>query len=282
MPITSPDLSRLTAALETAGPAGLTQTEISDVFGRHRSSIQIESMLAHLEATNVAGWERVDPAGGREKRPTIRWRINSHVDIFGTKANDGSSENVEGPPPGEGWLPLRETRFRAARGVMPAHAARVGKRLWRESKTGRKNPDGDPLSPEYRGGRHLAEIAYRSYLASGVIEVQGEWVRLARNPPSRPRHHWYEAWLMILAAAHPTLDGKWHPRPPRTLRSVKEAQLGRSLYSDEYVRRKKGRAGSWDADDIGVYTTLRPDEWTAEGFRRLAALLDQRNNGTTD
>jgi hypothetical protein len=278
MPTAQADLARLTAALDQAGAAGLTQTQIySDVFGRHRSTAQIDSLLTQLQTAEAASWERIDPAGGRD-RPTIRWKANAHSDIFSTNGGGVPAENVEGPPPGDGWLPLRETRFRAAYGVMPAHAARVGKRLWRDSARGRKNPDGDPLRPEYRGGRHLAEIAFRSYLSSGVIEVRGDWVRLARNPPSRPRHHWYEAWLMILAAAHPTLDGKWHPKPKRTVRLVKETALGRQLEPDEYVRRQPGKAGSWDPADIDVITKLRPDIWTAEGVRRLADTLADREH----
>jgi hypothetical protein len=202
---------------------------------------------------------------------------NVSAELFPANENGDQPASVDGPPPGDGWLPLRETRFRAAQGVMPAHAARVGKQLWSQTVRGRQHPDGDPLSAEYRGGRHLAGIAFRSYLKSGVIEVQGDWVRLGRNPSTRPRHHWFEAWLLILAAAHPTLDGKWHPRPVRSLRSVKEAQLGRSLEVDEFVRRRKGAAGSWDPADIALYTKLRPDEWSAEGVRRLADLLEARN-----
>jgi hypothetical protein len=136
MTTTSPDLVRLTGALEEAGDGGLTQTQISyDVFRRNRTNAQIDSLLTELQAAGKARWEREDPGGGRDRRPTIRWRIISYSDISGGNGSAVPTINVEGPPPGDGWLPLRETRFRAARGVMPAHAARVGKQLWRKSQS---------------------------------------------------------------------------------------------------------------------------------------------------
>ena len=186
--LTRPDIGRLSAALEAAGSDGLTQSQISiDVFGRHVSAAQLERMLAELEADGRVEYTRI-PSNGSRKGPIKHWRSISHSDISGSNGNGTEPENVEGPPPGDGWLPLRETRFRAAR-LSHARPRRTGRQTLSMGPISQRpqEPRAEiPLSPEYRGGRHLSNIAYRSYLASGVIEVQGEWVRLARNPPTRP------------------------------------------------------------------------------------------------
>jgi hypothetical protein len=280
MTMSKRDLDRLTAALVNAGAAGLTQNDIyHSVFGRNRSGKEVAAMLSQLEAAGQVRSYRIAPTGGSSRRPTTNWRIKALTRDPAPSPNGIRPDLSESPPAGEGWLPVRDVMFRATRGVMPAHAMRVGKRLRVEARKRQKTKRRPEalVSDERRGGRHLAGLAYRNYRHSGVIEERDGWVRLARNPVRRPPHHWHEALLMILAAAHPSLDGRWHPTPKRTVRTVAEGALGRQLEPDEYVRRKPGRAGSWDPEDIDVMTRLRPDRWTAEGLRALADRLEERN-----
>jgi len=116
------------------------------------------------------------------------------------------------------------------------------------------------VSDEQRGATKLIGQAYRGYRDQGIIEEQGDWIRLVKNPPRRPPHHWYEALLHFVAEGHPTLDGKWRRKPKKTLRSVMEDALGRKLEPSELVRRRPGTAGSWDPDDIVLVQFAQPVE----------------------
>lgn len=248
---TSPDREKLLAALASTRAAGvLTRTQIySNVFGRHRSSDAIDELLYGLAQEGVVLLETIPPQDGT-KKPTEMIRLNA----LGANECGLGAEQPPARPVGQGWLRKADILAKARRGVMPAHAARVGKRVRREEskrKTGRSTPTGiTRVSDETRGATHLVRSAFKNYVDQGVIEVDGEWIRLAKNPPRRPPHHWHEALLHFLAEGHPSLDGKYRRKPPRTLRSVMEDALGRVLEPDELVRRKPGCAGSWSPYDI--------------------------------
>jgi hypothetical protein len=243
------DRAKLLAALE--GAARLTRTEISyDVFGRHRTMAQIDALLGELAAEGLVARTRIESNGHRDK-PIEMWEVISHA----TSNSRDPEPEADAPPSGEGWLPKTETLRRAQRGVMPASAERVGKKLRRTATRYRGHTgQGKPrVTDETRGATHLIGKAYRNYLTQGVIEVEGDWIRLVTNPTRRPPRHWHEALLHILAEGHPTLDGKWHRQPKKTLVGVMEDALGRKLEPHELVRRRPGTAGSWNPADIVLH-----------------------------
>ena len=142
---------------------------------------------------------------------------------------------------------------------MPASAERTGKTIRRkaaENARERGSKAGVPrVSAESLGAAHLLRLVYLNYLRQGVIEVEGDWIRLVKNPPRRPPRSWHAGFLMFLAEGHPTLDGKWHRKPKRTLVAVTEDTLGRQLEPHERVRRFPGHAGSWDPHHILLFNS---------------------------
>ena len=63
-----PEADRILDALR-ANPAGLTRTEIQDLFGRHRSAHEIDAALAALAEHSLARWV----SEGSNGRPVERW-----------------------------------------------------------------------------------------------------------------------------------------------------------------------------------------------------------------
>lgn len=240
------DSEKVLAALE--GAARLSRTHIyNKVFQHHRSSSHVDAIGEALEASGRILRMRVDPAGGNERHPTEVWEIISVQNR--SLMNGFRPETLDNhPPAGEGWLPRAKTLKRAQRGVVPAVAARHGRKIRKKEGVQRQ-----VVSDETRGAADYIGQAYRSYKKQGVVEVEGDWIRLARNPTRRPPHHWYEALLHFLAEGHPTLDGKWHRKPKRTLVAVMEEALGRKLETSELVRRKPGTSGSWNPEDIVLH-----------------------------
>jgi hypothetical protein len=241
------DREKLLVALE--GATRLTRTEISHVFGRNRTMAQIDALLGELAAEGLVTRTRIESNGDRDK-PIETWEVISYA----TGNFRIPESDADAPPPGEGWLPKAQTLRRAQRGVMPASAERVGKKLRRTATrygghTGRGKPR---VTDETRGATYLIGKAYQNYREQGIIEEEGDWVRLVKNPVRRPPRHWYEALLQFLAEGHPTLDGKYHRKPKRTLVAFTEHTLGRQLKADESVVRRRGRAGSWNPADIIV------------------------------
>jgi hypothetical protein len=53
------------AALQQAGEAGMTRTQIRDLFGRHRNRAEIDAALALLAAIGKAKCAAGDVTGGR-------------------------------------------------------------------------------------------------------------------------------------------------------------------------------------------------------------------------
>jgi hypothetical protein len=66
----NPDAERVRVALMEAGELGLTRTQISDLFDRHRTEAQIEAALSLLQRRLLAD-ETSEPTKGR---PVERWR----------------------------------------------------------------------------------------------------------------------------------------------------------------------------------------------------------------
>lgn len=241
------DCEKVLAALN--GAARLTRREIHEqVFKCHRTRAQLEALGQHLEGDGRIVRNRTEPAGGSDRRPTEVWIIN----MQSMTPNDPAGQSdTEGPPAGEGWLLRAPLVRRARRGVMPAHARRVGERVRRNEISRRKGSGkGQQLvSDEERGATHLITEAINTYRRQGIVEVDGPWIRLAKNPPRRPPHHWHEALLQFLAEGHPTLDGKYR-RKPSNLTEAAEFALGRRLLPHEHVRRRPDAPGSWDLSDI--------------------------------
>lgn len=264
------DRVKVLAALE--GAARLTRGDIyHEVFGRHRSHDQLEALGSDLERDGRIVRHRISATGGRHRRPTEEWQIIKAPSM--AERGSGESEAMESPPPaGDGWLPRGPLVRRARRGVMPAHAERVGQRVRRNEVARRKGTGtGQQLvSDEERGATHLITEAINGYRKQGIIEIDGDWIRLVKNPPRRPPHHWHEALLQFLAEGHPTLDGKWH-RTPSSLTEAMETALGRRLGPDEQVRRRLGCSGSWHPDDI----VLINDE--AKTVQTLSEIQAKRN-----
>jgi hypothetical protein len=66
-----PDTDEILGALRQNGEAGMTRTEISGLFGRHRSSGQIEASLAALAGSGKAKSSIRDTGG----RPVEVWIV---------------------------------------------------------------------------------------------------------------------------------------------------------------------------------------------------------------
>jgi hypothetical protein len=245
------DRVKVLAALE--GAARIPRARIHrEVFSCERSKAELDALGAALESEGRIHRVRRAPGGGRERRPTEEWAIIKMGSM--TPVNGSSAAVMEGPPPGEGWLPKAATLKKARRGVMPAHAARVGQRVRRNEQARQKGTGtGKPAaSDEQRGATHLITEAVNTYRRQGILEVQGDWIRLVMNPTRRPPHHWHEALLHFLAEGHPTLDGKWHPKPT-TLTGAWEEALGRKLEPWERALRRPGHAGTWDPEHILLF-----------------------------
>lgn len=256
------DCEKVLVAL--GGAARLSRKDIyHDVFGRHRTREQLEAIGERLEADGRILRMRIEPEPGeRRDKPIEVWEVKA------PKRTNGSGPVVDNaPPPGDGWLPKAKTLRRAQRGVVPAVAARAG-RLIRKRQA--KNPKVALVSDEQRGATHLVGVAYRSYLKAGIIEVQGDWIRLVKNPTRRPPRHWYESLLYFLAEGHPTLDGKWRRKPKKTLVGLMEDALGRKLEPHERVRRFPGFAGSWNPQHILLYDSDQETITTLADIREEA------------
>lgn len=150
---------------------------------------------------------------------------------------------------------------------MPAHAARVGQRIRRKERERSKGTGTGTAaaSDEQRGATHLITETVNTYRRQGIIEVRGDWIRLVMNPQRRPPHHWHEALLHFLAQGHPTLDGKWHPKPT-TVKGAFEQVLGRELQPWEQARRRPGHTGSWDPEHLLLF------DFTSDTIRTLAEI----------
>lgn len=245
------DRVKVLAALE--GAARLTRKQVSHhVFGRHRTQAELDALAFALEAEGTIRRVRIEPNGGNERHPTEEWQIIRSHSM--TASNGSSAPVMEGPPAGEGWLPKAATLKKARRGVMPAHAARVGQRIRRRERDRGKGTGTGTVaaSDEQRGATHLITETVNTYRKQGVVEVKGDWIRLVRNPLRRPPHHWHEALLHFLAEGHPTLDGKWHPKPT-SLREAWERALGRDLEPWERPLRRPGHAGTWDPEHLLLF-----------------------------
>jgi hypothetical protein len=260
------DRRKVLEALARAGASGLTQTQIySDVFGRNRTRAELEALLTALavEEPIIREVER----NGSADRPITRWRMQ--------EANASVRPNVV-PEEGDwtrsaaadGWVRWKDVVFIAEAGVPRGPALRLGRKLQQGAKR-------TVLSPEQRGIQHVVREALRRAVRSGYIERRGDWARLARDPVTSPRP-WMDAVFTLLGEAHPTLTGRWYPKPPKTLRSVLEEHAGRQLLPEEFVRRRKGAPpGSWDPADIEVRTRLRRPA-TAEGLEAFVAAWKER------
>lgn len=244
------DRVKVLAALE--GAARPRSFIYRDVFRGNRSHAELDALAAALEAEGWICRERIPPAGGKERHPTEEWRIIKAYPM--TPANGSSRGVMEGPPPGEGWLPKAATVKKARRGVMPAHAARVGQRVRRNEQKRHKGTGTGmtAASDEQRGATHLITETVNTYRKQGIVEVHGDWIRLVMNPLRRPPHHWHEALLHFLAEGHPTLDGKWHPKPTTLIGAWEEA-LDRKLEPWESARRRPGHPGTWDPEHILLF-----------------------------
>jgi len=64
-----PDADAILRALRQAGSAGLSRTEISNLFGRHRSAAKIERALAFLLQRGKAKCLKQSSGG----RPSEKW-----------------------------------------------------------------------------------------------------------------------------------------------------------------------------------------------------------------
>lgn len=245
------DCDKVLAALH--GAVRLSRTDISyNVFGRHRTLAQLDAIGEALETDGSILRLRADAPGGNERRPTEVWEIIISQNRVSTNGSH-PAPRAEGPPAGEGWLPKAKTLRRAQRGIVPAVAARHGRQLRKAAARKQTAKRGVPrVSDEARGAADYIGNAYRGYLEQGVIEVEGDWIRLVKNPNARARLG-RAALLHFLAEAHPTLDGKWHRKPKKTLVGVMEDALGRKLEAWEVVRRRPGSPGSWNPDVIVLH-----------------------------
>ncbi len=73
------DLDKLSAGLRQAGPKGMTQTEVSALFGRNRSTEQINSLIGQLTEQNAAHIHKTTPARGRPTTVLV-WNEQHHSD----------------------------------------------------------------------------------------------------------------------------------------------------------------------------------------------------------
>ena len=258
------DRVKVLGALERA--PRLTRSEVRNLFGRHRTPEELDTLAASLEVDGYIMRIRIEPGGGNDRKPTEVWeriKAQSPVSVNGsaTPVRDSAeviediSEGVhDGPPPGEGWLPKTATLRKAYRGVVPAVAARAGRLARQKDRAEHGGKTKLPrVSDEQRGATKLVGAALYNYRQQGIIEVQGDWIRLVKNPTRRPPRHWYEALLQFVAEGHPTLDGKWRRPPKPTLKGRMEDALGRKLEPHERVMRFPGCAGSWDPADILLF-----------------------------
>lgn len=241
------DEDKVLAALASAGAAGLTQTQVRrDVFHHHRNEQQIVELRDRLCAEELVECLEERKNGDR---PALRWRVKASIHT--------RVQPHEGPPDGEGWVRWKDVLYIAEAGVPRGFALRQGKKVtarWQSRYKARA--EGRVVrNDEQRGIRYVAHNALRRAVAGGFIERQGDWARLLRDPVVSQRP-WMEAAYSILGRVHPTLTGEFIPKPPKTLVSVKEAELGRKLLPDEFLRRKPGKGGSWDPEDIEVRVRL--------------------------
>jgi hypothetical protein len=59
------DLDKLSAGLRRAGPKGMTQTEVSALFGRNKSTDHINVLIGQLTEQNAAHVRKSTPKRGR-------------------------------------------------------------------------------------------------------------------------------------------------------------------------------------------------------------------------
>jgi hypothetical protein len=261
------DKTKVLAALASAGAAGLTQTQISvDVLGRNRSATQIRELIEKLAADDVVErWK--EPGPGRGGRHVWKVRVTSYA----TDGADAHAADEFTPAEGEGWVLWSEVLRIAEAGVPRGYALRQGKKhraqARRRNKSRRRAAGGWP--DEQYGARRISRAALHSAVYSGMIERRGDWCRLLREPTMMPRR-WMEVAYQILGDAHPTLTGQFIPKPAKTLASVLQAHLGRELLPEEFVRRRPGRAGSWDPADMKLHSRMLKPTDVEENAQRLA------------
>lgn len=251
------DRDKVLAALASAGAAGLTQTQISYDILRHRSRADLEELLEGLHGEGLVARHRMETP--TVDRPTIRWQLKEAISHAAERAESNGAQVASWTPAlGEGWVAWSDVIYIAEAGVPRGYALRQGKHVAikqrRRNKTRRRLEP--KLTDEQRGIRHVAHKALASAVRSGFIERRGEWCRLLRDPV-RSQRPWMEAVYNVLGDAHSTLTGRWQPKPRKTLASVMQAHVGRTLFPDEFVRRLPGRAGSWDPEDLEICTRLR-------------------------
>jgi hypothetical protein len=73
------DLDKLTAALRTAGPAGLTREQVSALFGRNRSADKLDALVDALVEKGAAHSHTTQPDKGRPTT-TLTWNHNDLPD----------------------------------------------------------------------------------------------------------------------------------------------------------------------------------------------------------
>nr|WP_042182592.1 DUF3987 domain-containing protein [Kibdelosporangium sp. MJ126-NF4]CEL15092.1 hypothetical protein [Kibdelosporangium sp. MJ126-NF4]CTQ93314.1 hypothetical protein [Kibdelosporangium sp. MJ126-NF4] len=73
------DLDKLSAGIRRAGPKGMTQTEVSALFGRNRSTEQINTLIAQLTEQGAAHMRIHKPARGRPTNVLV-WNEQHHND----------------------------------------------------------------------------------------------------------------------------------------------------------------------------------------------------------
>jgi hypothetical protein len=84
-----PDADLLLAAIRAAeARGGLTQSEVSDVFGRHKSASQLRQLISRLLEGGFIVGEKTATSG----RPIQRWKIRSETAKKGVKAKEAAPQ----------------------------------------------------------------------------------------------------------------------------------------------------------------------------------------------
>lgn len=79
------DLDKLTAALRAAGPTGLTRQQVSAVFGRNRTTTQLDTLVRELVEQGAADTHTTQPDKGRPTTVlTLKCDIQNPVDPVAT------------------------------------------------------------------------------------------------------------------------------------------------------------------------------------------------------
>lgn len=73
------DLDKLSAGLRRAGPQGMTQTEVSALFGRNKSTEHINTLIGQLTEQNAAHVRKTTPKRGRPTTVLV-WNEQHEID----------------------------------------------------------------------------------------------------------------------------------------------------------------------------------------------------------